>query len=375
MQLPSLFVLGTAVLSGITVGACRRSSAEPRPLDPPYVVVDGELRVRPDIERRLRFTEVSAAPSHGAIRGFGRVAFAPDAAYAVRSPSRGFVEQVHVTIGQEVRAGQPLATVRSSDVARLRAEARRLESTIAAEDDGVRRIERLIVEGAASPRELVEAKGRRDALVAELAGVRDALSAQGVLDGSGDRFVVRASRPGHVLARSIAPGERLSTDTAAPAFLVGDGTRLLVRAMFPERDLPLLQNGAACRFVVPALGTSEMAGALANVVRTVDPKTHTAEAFCVPNAVDARLAVDMTAKVEVDVSSRGGVTVPRSAVLLRRDDRVVFVALADGVLQRRSVQLGAAVGDLVQVVHGLAPGERVVVENAVLLDGELDRLL
>jgi hypothetical protein len=83
----------------------------------------------------------------------------------------------------------------------------------------------------------------------------------------------------------------------------------------------------------------------------------------------------MTATIEAVVSSDGAVTVPRSAVLLRRDDRVVFVKAGENLLQRRAVELGASVGEDVQVLRGLQAGEEVVTKNAVLLDGELDQVL
>jgi cobalt-zinc-cadmium efflux system membrane fusion protein len=60
---------------------------------------------------------------------------------------------------------------------------------------------------------------------------------------------------------------------------------------------------------------------------------------------------------------------------MRRDDRVVFVHIAPGELERRVVHVGSELGDHVQVLDGLREGENVVVENAVLLDGELDLVL
>jgi cobalt-zinc-cadmium efflux system membrane fusion protein len=369
-------LLAVALLATASSG-CKRSAAERRLLDPPpYSVVSAnELRVRPDIFARLTFADASAATSKATARGFGRVVFAPSGSYAVRTSVAGFVEQVKVSIGQEVKAGQSLATIRSGEIARLRADAARLESTIATEEDGVARVTRLIADGAASTRELVEGKGRLEAARAEYAGVRDALSAVGGLGGRGEYFDLRATAPGHVLARNIAPGERLSTDAAEPAFLIGDPKRLLVRGSFPERDVSLLREGAVCRYQLPALGTAEVEGTLANVVRAVDSKTHMAEALCVPKDADPRLAADMTAKIDAVVASNGAVTVPRSAVLMRRDDHVLFVRSGDGLLQRRVVHLGSSIGDDVQILDGINTGERIVVENAILLDGELDRVL
>lgn len=375
-RLAFFFVSGLVASS---MAGCHRKGKAAGAVDtPPFSVTSAapnELHVRPDLFALLAFREATAGGPDATVRGFGRVSFAPNGAYAVRSSVAGFVERVHVAVGEEVRVGQVLATVRSGEIARMRADVRRLEVLIATDEDSVGRLDKLIGEGAASPRELVEAKGRLSGSRAELSGVRESLAAVGALGGSGERFELRASAPGRVLARRIAPGERLSPDAADAAFLIGDPKQLVIRGSFPERDVPLLREGGACRYQVPALGVEELDGTVANVVRAVDARTHAAEAICVPQAVDPRLSADMIAKMTATVSNAGAVSVPRSAVLLRRDDRVVFVKSADGVLERRVVQLGASVGEDVQILGGIKAGDQVVTKNAVLLDGELDQVL
>ncbi len=51
----------------------------------------------------------------------------------------------------------------------------------------------------------------------------------------------------------------------------------------------------------------------------------------------------------------------------------VFVETAPGRFEQRSVTLGARAGDLVRVVSGVAPGERVVTDGVMLLKGLLKR--
>jgi hypothetical protein len=94
---PAVMVRSSLVLLALIAplaGGCRRAAAERRMLEaPPYSMTSkNELRVRPDLFALLTFREVAAATSHATIRGFGRVAFAPNSAYAVRSSAAGFVD-------------------------------------------------------------------------------------------------------------------------------------------------------------------------------------------------------------------------------------------------------------------------------------------
>ncbi|MFO0604170.1 MAG: efflux RND transporter periplasmic adaptor subunit [Polyangiales bacterium] len=355
---------------------CRAASAarEP-PARPPYTRSDdGALHVRADLVPLLRFAQAERTEVRATLEGVGRVAFAPGASYAVRSPFAAAVERVLVNVGDVVARGAPLAVLRAPDVARARAELRRLRADLDAARDDVERIARLIPAGAASERELVAARARASSLEAEAAGVASALSAAGAAAGGADAFTLRASAPGQVIARSVDPGERVDPSGAEPAFVVGDPSAVVVRAAFPEREAPLLAPGAPCSFAVAALGGERLRGTVAQVVQAIDPATHTATAICRPNAVDPRMRAEMVARVEVAVRGAPAVLIPRGALLLRGDDRVVFVRRGDA-LERRTIEAGAQFDDRVQVLAGLAPGDAVVAENAVLLDGELDRLL
>jgi cobalt-zinc-cadmium efflux system membrane fusion protein len=365
-----------ALCSMLTASCARPSPSEPSAVAPAYVPSpDGHLRVRADLWPRLAIAVAESSDVTAEIEGVGRLEFAPDAAYAVRVPFSAYVEAVHVTAGARVRSGDALASLRSGEVARLRSEVRRLGATIGAQRDAVARYERLVAEGAASPRELVEAEAALAGAEAELRGFRESLRAARADRSDADRLVLRASAGGQVLRRHVDPGERVGPDDAEPAFLIGDAGRMVAMAAFPERDAALLREGADCSFALPALGAGEFKGSLVQVVQALDRTTRTATAACVPTAPDPRMRAEMAARVRAVVRGDGEVVVPRGAVLLRRDVFVVLVAVGEYTLERRAVTLGAGFGDRVQVLSGLAAGEEVVSDNAVLLDGELDLLL
>ncbi|MEZ4394569.1 MAG: efflux RND transporter periplasmic adaptor subunit [Polyangiales bacterium] len=378
-HLPRSLRLALTVALGI-LGACARSV--PRTargeFPAPYQIDTASpphLRVRADLDRLLETQTVSPSGVRASLVGYGRMGFAPNASYAVRVPYPSFVERVRVDVGDGVTRGQPLVDLRSSEVARLRAEAANGQVSVNAERQTLARLARLVADGTATERELAESRSRLQSALAQLAGVRSALQAAGINGGEGDRYTLRAAVEGRVLIRHVDPGERVSPDDAQPAFLVGDPQRLVVRAAFPERDAVWLAEGLPCVFTVSALGEDRFEGSISHLVRAVDPRTRSADATCAPTRQDPRLTSEMVARVEVRVSGGRQVVVPRSAVLLRRDEPVVFVRVSPGVLERRSIEPGLSMGDQMQIARGLHAGERVVTRGAVLLDGELDQLL
>ena len=78
----------------------------------------------------------------------------------------------------------------------------------------------------------------------------------------------------------------------------------------------------------------------------------------------------MFARVQVRGPSAGAAEVPTSAVLARRDQFFVFVRSGDGSYVQKEVRIGEQRGQHVTILAGLAPGEQVVTEGAILLDAE-----
>jgi Cu(I)/Ag(I) efflux system membrane fusion protein len=65
-------------------------------------------------------------------------------------------------------------------------------------------------------------------------------------------------------------------------------------------------------------------------------------------------------------------TVPRSAVIETGPEAVAYVDEGDGMYARRVLKLGRRGDDLVEVAGGLQPGDKVVVNGNLLIDGQAE---
>lgn len=369
--------LSCLALFPLVSGCADADAKEAMVSEPPYRVdpdADARLFVRDDLANRLKTLSAKESDEAARITGFGRVGFAPDASYAVRVPFPSHVERVLVAAGDNVKAGQSLVELRSRDLARLRAEISRARVETRLSAQIVERLRPLVPDGTATPRELREAEASLEVAQSELASLQQSLAALGIQAGRGDRYVLRASADGSVIRRNIAVGERISEEDD-PAFVIGNPDRLVVHAAFPERDLRWLSEGASCFFTVHALLGETFEGVVTRVLRAVDPKTRSAEAICAPKQQEHAFTAEMVARVEVEARGKNRLLLPRKALLMKRDEWVAFVRIDENVVERRHVRPGLSLGDLVEIVEGIAVGEEVVIEGAVLLDGELDVLL
>ena len=60
--------------------------------------------------------------------------------------------------------------------------------------------------------------------------------------------------------------------------------------------------------------------------------------------------------------------VPRESIIYEGSDARVWIAIDDTMLERRKITLGLTSGNLVQVVKGLEPGDKVVTKGALFID-------
>jgi membrane fusion protein, multidrug efflux system len=118
--------------------------------------------------------------------------------------------------------------------------------------------------------------------------------------------------------------------------------------------------------------SSPVAGEVRRIALQADPATRLVEVE-VEFPPAAGLIPGTLASVQVEVASRDEtVTVPRGAVR----DGFVWAVAEEGVARRRPVQVGLQARDRVEIVSGLEPGERVVVEGGALLsDGARVRVV
>jgi len=375
LGLPSLLL--AAIVGGLTAG-CESHDAEPDAVveEAPYrLTEDGLLDVRADVARALEFTRVDRSEITAEVHGVGDIDFAPGSLTALRIPFEGIIESVEVSAGAKVTRDDVLARIRSSELARSRADIRRISAELEGQYDARRRVKDLVQGDVISNRRLVELDAKIGSLEAEREGVLVALRAARAGETGEDLFELRSPRDGQVIERHVDPGEHAHDPENQPAFIIADPTALILRASFPERDAPLLAEGFRCRVDIPALGDAALTGRVTSVVRAIDRQSRTVEVTCAFDSLASGVRAHMLAHVTVSVVGEPELVVPRDAVLLRRDSRVVLVRRGDRQLERRPVIVGTSVDNRLVIRSGVHEGEEVVSGGAVLLDGEFDRLL
>ncbi len=308
----------------------------------------------------------------------GTVAFNGDKSTQVLSPVSGPVSRILVSLGANVAAGDPLATVASPDFAAAISAYRQSETAVRNTARILKLDEQLFAGDALARSDLDQARsdaasaeaGRDAALLALTAlGLPDSTIAS-VRDGKRVTPVqasIVATIPGTVVEKLINPGQLLAAGTT-PAFTIADLGSMWVNASVYATDIPLVTKGVSVDIFTDA-SAKPIHGVVDYVAPIVDPGTKAGSVRIVADNPGQLLKRDLFVRVIVHSHlERTGLLVPVASVL-RDDDNLpfVFVAAADGGFVRRRVTMGYRVGDRYEILTGLAVGDRVIGDGALFV--------
>jgi Cu(I)/Ag(I) efflux system membrane fusion protein len=172
---------------------------------------------------------------------------------------------------------------------------------------------------------------------------------------------------GFILARNISPGQHF--DRSTEFYRIADLSQVWIVADVFGSDAQNIHASTVARVTV-----TDQRGAfsarVSNVLPQVDPETRVLKLRLEANNPGYTLRPGMFVDVELPVDGPAGLTVPQDAVIDSGHEQRVFVERSAGVFEPRIVQTGWRSGDRVEIVHGLAESERVVVEGTFLVDSE-----
>jgi membrane fusion protein, heavy metal efflux system len=315
----------------------------------------------------------------------GKVELNPNRVSRVLMPLPGRIRRVLVHLGDAVRQGQPVLAVESPDVAAAFAATRQSQAQLAqsrsaankAQAD-VTRLRTLYQHHAvarkdvlAAENDVVQSQGAVDQAHASLDAASRRLDILGLKQASpADDLIVRAPLSGKVLEIAVAPGE-YRNDTNAPLITIADLSSVWLAADVPEVSIRFISAGEAVHVALGAYPGELFHGRVTRIADTVDPQTRTIKVQAeIPNP-QGRLRPEMFGEIHHDHGTRLCPAVPEQAILFRGGRDTVMVESSPGCYREVAVTAGKPQNGFVPVLEGLRPGQRIVVDGAILLRNEV----
>jgi len=320
----------------------------------------------------LKFAPVAEEEAAAIADVSGTIEFDEERTARLNPPVAGRVIELLVQVGDRVEADQPLVILDSPEVKAAQVDYVRAEADAQLARTAAERAERLRTARAIAEKDFVQAQQETRKAEADFERARAQLERLRVAPGErSSRYLLRAPFAGTIVERKALVGTEIAAESPEPLVVVSDLSRLRVVVRLPERQLSLVEAGQVAAIHVDAY-PRDFPGEVVAVGDVIDEATRTVLVRCTVLNPDHLLKPAMFARVQLKApAGRRIATVPLSALLSDGHHFRVLVRRADGQLDSRPVEVGAEVGEAVQVLSGLRVGEEVVTEGALFAARQL----
>jgi Cu(I)/Ag(I) efflux system membrane fusion protein len=314
----------------------------------------------------IRLATVERSSTTRSVRVLGRVVPEDTRVYRINAGVDGFIrETLQDSVGTQVKKDQKLATFYSPDFLSVASGFLAATERVpgAAGNDGSRTMS---FPGALSKQGVSSLQGYTDRL--RNLGMSD-VQIKRMADNRQlpENIDVVAPADGFILARNISPGQHF--DHAMEFYRIADLGRVWVVAEVSEQETSYLRPGGLAQITLREEGR-KLPARIANSL----PQSETGG-----GTVKLRLEVDnhrfilrpeMLVDVELPIRMPSALTVPVDALVDSGAHARIYVEHGEGVFEPREVETGWRFGEQVEILHGIQPGERVVVAATFLVDSE-----
>lgn len=276
----------------------------------------------------------------------------------------GRVLELPYDVNDYVRAGD--VVVRFTDVeqqsGRRRAEAALASAEAAFNEASAEhaRIAEVYQRRLVAKAQLDQAVARRDGARAQLDAARAALREAGELV---DYTVIRAPYSGILTQRHVEVGETVRPGQALVSGLSLD--RLRVNVDVPQSDVSAIREHQ--RAAVLLDDGRRIEAEKLTIFPFADPATHSFKLRLDLPEVDTGLQPGMIAKAAFVLGDAQRILVPASSLVTRSEVTAVYAIDAGNRVSLRQVRPGHRFGDRIEVLAGLAEGERIALDPVAAL--------
>ncbi|WP_128544600.1 efflux RND transporter periplasmic adaptor subunit [Larkinella soli] len=295
----------------------------------------------------------------------GKITFNQDKVVKVFPLVGGHVDAVKAELGSYVEKGQVLAVIRSGDLADLAQQAIAAKGQLSVARKNLQVTEDMAQAGLASQRELVAAREQLEAAKGEVNRVAERRS---ILGGSGSVYVVKSPVNGFVVEKNASQGMEIRSDDPENLFTISNLDQVWVLANVYESDLSQVKEGDDATIATLSYPDRLFRGKIDKIFNVLDPESKTLKVRVTLANADYTLKPEMFATVTVQFAGHDQrVTVPSKALVFDQSRNFVVALTRAGQPVVREVTVFKTIGNRTYLTGGLAPGDRVVTRNSLLV--------
>jgi cobalt-zinc-cadmium efflux system membrane fusion protein len=314
----------------------------------------------------------------------GSIDFNEDMSVQVFSPYQGRIMQAFPDLGDDVKRGQVLFTIESSDFIAAQSSLISAAAVFDQTTSALNRAKTLYAAKGIDQNDYETAVANQASAEGALHAARHAVAIFGKTEAEIDHLVasrkvetalvVKSPIAGRITARNAAPGLLEQPGNAPAPYSVADLSTVWMLANVPESEAPDFETGQSVSVSVAAFPGRTFTGTITAIGATVDPNSRRITLRSVIRNPKHELLPNMFATFVIRTAPPARApAVPLNGVVREGDGTMsVWVVGSDPHrFTRRSVRIGEQRDGYDEILEGVKSGERVAVDGAIFLSNIL----
>jgi len=351
-------VLGFMVMVSF-LQSCKNSKPAAAATDNKYVIPDSLLKT-------LTIDTVGKTEYASAITLTGQVDFDEDHVIKIYPMVSGMAQGINVMLGDYVRQGQILGTLRSSDMtgfsnslqtaaSNLQIAKKNRDATISMYKSGLSSQ----ADSLNAQEQYVQAKANYDAALRVL---------QNNGGTSNGEYVVRAPISGFIVEKNINNGMAVRSDNGSDLFTISNLNTVWIWANVYESNIPYIKTGDSVDITTLSYPDKIFRGKIDKVMNVLDPNSRVMKVRVTLNNPDYLLKPQMFTSVTVNYSEREDmIAIPSGALIFDNNQYYVLVYKSPSDITITPVVTNGDKGNKTYISSGLQGGEKIIASQALLI--------
>jgi cobalt-zinc-cadmium efflux system membrane fusion protein len=372
-----ILLVAACTCTGGLLNSCGSGNADPKAEAPPPAVVEHE----PDlnivkVEHPEKFP-LATAIEHKAVTALTVTGVVnPDVArnVPVISLASGRVVEIRARLGDQVKKGQLLLRVQSSDISGAVSDYQKAVNDERLAQRQLERAKSLYEKGAIAQKDFEVAEAAEQDAKADLDAKTERLHLLGVDKDHPSGIVdVLAPVSGVITDQQVTNAAGVQALSGPNPFTISDLSYVWILCDVYENDLANVHVGETAEIRLNAYPDRAFNGRISNVLPVLDPALRTTKVRIeVRNPGVMRVGMFVTATFHGQ-KKETHTAVPASAILHLHDRDWVYVPAGDKKFRRVEVTSGGMLpNNMQEIVSGMQPGQQVV-SNALVLQNTVEQ--
>ncbi|MCJ7934407.1 MAG: efflux RND transporter periplasmic adaptor subunit [Chryseobacterium sp.] len=318
-----------------------------------------------ELKKDIKLVKAEMRPIEESITLTGEVESNSDKTVPFVSLVDGVVTDTYFSLGDYVKKGQVLASIKSTAVNEMQDDTRTLQAQLAVAKRKLASVEAMYKDDIASQKDLQEARSEVAILQSNIAKTQKNMQ---LYSAGGNTIQIKAPADGYVISKNISKGMPV-TAGGDQLFTISNLDKVWVMANVYATNMRHVYADQPVVVKTLAYPDDSFAGKINTISQVFNENERVLKAKIIMDNHGMKLRPGMSADVVLPVNSqnKSALAIPAKAMIFDNNQSYVVVYKKDCELEIRPVTEIASNSQYIYVEGNLKPGENIIASNGLLI--------